>query len=182
MKKVILVFLVLALAVPSAFAKNTHKAESEEGGDNGQLYVGLGTGAGLPGSNWNTNYLLGGGANVFGGYQLDRNLAGQVGVEEWFFTGGGTSLYNLRVMAEAKYAFDGNGWQPYVIAGPGLVFQTLSPTGDSTTNFDALAGLGVQFDLAPKTHLFLEAKYNFIMSQSTTFTDLPISTGLWVGL
>jgi hypothetical protein len=113
---------------------------------------------------------------------MDPNWAGQLDVEEWFFTGSGNSLYNLRVLAEAKYTFEGQGWQPYVLAGPGLVFQSLSPTGDSTTNFDALGGLGVQFDLAPRTHFFLEAKYNFIMSQSTTFTDLSVSAGMWVGL
>jgi len=147
-----------------------------------RIYIGLGTGADLPGSNWDPDYYLGGGADVFGGYQLDKNWAGQLDVQEWFFAGGGLSLNNVRVLAEAKYSFEGNGFQPYLLAGPGLVFQSLSIGGESTTNFDAAGGLGIQFDLAPRTHLFLEAKANFILSQSTTFTDYPISAGLWVGL
>lgn len=189
MKKIILCLLVLAFNFSTAFARTPQKAlagETEETGtgaqDNGPLYIGLGTGADFPGSNWISDYLVGGGANGFIGYQLDKNLAIQLEGEEWFFTGSGTSLYNFRVLAEAKYTFEGKGWQPYLLAGPGLVIQTLSPTGDSTTNFDALGGLGVQFDLAPRTHFFVEAKYNFIMSATTTFTDLPISAGIWVGL
>lgn len=179
MKKIILIFLILVLGVSSAFARKHPKVESDE---TDPLYIGLGTGVDLPGSGWDPNYLLGGGANVFVGYILDKNLAVQLNGEEWFFTGTGYSLYNLRTLVEAKYTFDGEGWQPYILAGPGMVFQVISPSGDSTTNFDALAGAGVQFDLAPRTHLFIEAKYNFIMSQTTTFGDIPISAGLWVGL
>lgn len=184
MKKAALFCLVVFLALSPAFAKKQPASSSEaSGSDNSSyLYLGLGTGAGLPGSNWDSNYYLGGGANLILGYQLDKNLGAQVDAEEWFFTGGGNSLYNLRGLAEVKYTFDSQGWQPYLLAGAGTVFQTLSPTGDNTANFDALGGLGVQFDLAPKTHLFLEAKYNFIMSETTTYMDLPISTGLWVGL
>lgn len=183
MKKMILLFFILALGIAPAWAKSGRTAAGDVDADgSGSLYIGIGTGAALPGSNWDSDYYVGGGANLFGGYELDKNLAVQLDVEEWFFTGGGSSLYNIRTLLEAKYSFDGQGWQPYVLLGPGLVFQNLSPSGDSTSNFDALGGLGVQFDLAPKTHLFLEAKYNFIMSQSTTFTDLPLSAGLWVGL
>lgn len=188
MKKVILSCLVLALCISSSFAKSPSRAGGESNGgesagqNNGTWYIGLGTGADLPGSNWDPNYLLGGGANAFVGYQMDKNLAVQLAGEEWFFTGTGYSLYNFRVLAEAKFTFGGEGWQPYLLAGPGMVFQALSPSGDSASNFDALAGAGVQFDLAPRTHFFIEAKYNFIMSQTTTFTDLPVSAGLWVGL
>ncbi len=183
MKKGILLFILLASGFGPAWAKSSKvEAVTDPTADSNPFYIGIGTGADLPGSNWDSDYYVGGGANVFGGYQLDKDLAAQVDVEEWFFTGGGSQLYNLRVLAEAKYTFEGQGWQPYLLAGPGMVLQNLSPSGDSTTNFDALGGLGVQFDLAPKAHFFLEAKYNFIMSQTSTFTDLPVSTGLWVGL
>lgn len=189
MKRMGLLLLAFVLGVSPVSAKSGKSdaagqvaAASDNPAYDDFLYVGIGTGADLPGSNWDSDYYIGGGANLFGGYQVDKNWAGQLNVEEWFFTGGGSSLYNLRVLAEAKYTFDGQGWQPYVIAGPGIVFQTLSPTGDNTANFDALAGVGAQFDLAPKTHFFLEAKYNFIISQTTTFTDIPLRTGLWVGL
>ena len=185
MKRAILFILILVLAVPGAFAKGPHKGETPEStgkGDDGGFYIGLGSGVDLPGSKWDSNYELGGGTDVFAGFQLDRNLAAQLDVQELFFTGGGSSLNNVRVTAQAKYAFEGKDFQPYILAGPGLVFQNLSPSGDSTTNFDALGGLGIQFDLAPRTHLFVEAKYNFIMSQTTTFSDVPVSAGLWVGL
>ena len=175
MRRFALLFFLFRVLPPMALADVSSNPDAYP-------YIGIGTGADLPGSHWDSDYYAGGGANVFGGYQLDPNWAGQIDVEEWFFTGGGNALYNLRVVAEAKYTFGGKGWQPYVLLGPGLVFQSLSPTGDSTANFDALGGLGAQFDLAPRTHLFLEAVCNFIMSQTTTFSDIPISAGLWVGL
>lgn len=177
------------LGISSAFAQSAAPATTDGSGNAGggipsnhPFYIGLGTGADLPGSNWDPNYLLGGGANVFVGYQFDKNLAIQLAGEEWFFTGTGYSLYNFRVLAEAKYTFDGQGFQPYILLGPGMVFQALSPSGDSTSNFDALGGVGAQFDVAPRTHLFIEAKYNFIVSQSTTFSDIPINAGFCVGL
>ncbi len=187
MKKALFFFLILSMTVSSAFAE---KASQDTDGatptptpvSDTPLYIGLGTGVDLPGSGWDPNYLLAGGANLFAGYTLDKNLSVLLNLEEWFFTGTGYSLYQLRSLIEAKYTFDGQGWQPYVLAGPGMVFQSLSPSGDSTSNFDALVGAGVQFDVAPRTHVFIEAKYNFIMSQSTTFGDIPISAGLWVGL
>jgi len=172
-------FLILAFMVvrTHAFADTSNGADPAERG----FYFGLGTGAELPGSNWNPDYMVGGGANVFGGTALDKNWAGQLNLEEWFFTGGGTSLFNFRLLAEIKFTFEGKGFQPYLLAGPGIVFQTLSPTGDTTSNFDALAGLGGQWDLGGRAHLFLEAKYNFIISETTTFTDIPVNAGLWVG-
>jgi hypothetical protein len=185
------IFLVLAALILPAFvaspalAKHASEAAVEAtpvSENENPVYLGIGTGVDLPGSNWDPNYLLGGGSNAFLGYKLDKNFAVQLNVEEWFFTGTGYSLDNCRVLAEAKYSFDGQGWQPYVLAGPGLVFQVLSPSGDSTANFDALGGLGIQFDLAPRTHFYIEAKYNFIMSQSTTFSDVPVGAGIWVGL
>lgn len=176
-------FLVLSLGASSAWAKAPDEgSESNNGSEIGKIYLGVGTGADLPGSNWNSDYYVGGGAGGFVGYQLDKNLAGQVAGEEWFFTGGGSTLLNFRILVEAKYIFEGQGWQPYVLAGPGFVFQTLMPTGDNTTNFDALAGLGAQFDLAPKTRLFIEAKYNLILPERGSFADLPVSAGLSVGL
>jgi hypothetical protein len=188
MKKIFLISAALilpAFASSPAWAKHASEAavKATPVPDNeNPVYLGIGTGADLPGSKWDTNYLLGGGANVFLGYKLDRNLSVQLNVEEWFFTGTGYSLDNYRVLAEAKYTFDGQGWQPYVLIGAGPVFQVLSPSGDSTTNFDALGGLGIQFDLAPRTHFYIEAKANFIMSQSTTFSDVPVGAGIWVGL
>ena len=175
MKSSFTLLAVILLVAGGVFAQTTDQVPDP-------LYIGLGTGADLPGSQWNSDYYLAGGADVFAGYQVDPNWAAQLDLQEWFFTGGGNSLYNLRTLLEAKYSFEGKGFQPYLVAGPGLVFQALSPSGDSTTNFDALLGLGLQFDLAPRTHLYLQASCNFILSQTTAFTDLPVSAGLWTGL
>ena len=175
MKNASFLLAAILLLAGGAFAQESDKASNP-------LYIGVGTGADLPGTNWNSDYYLAGGAEAFAGYQADPNWSAQLDVQEWFFTGGGNSLYNLRFLIEAKYSLGGQGLQPYLLAGPGLVFQTLSPSGDSTANFDGLAGLGLQFDLAPRTHLFLQANANFILSQTTAFTDLPVSAGLWVGL
>jgi hypothetical protein len=174
MKKFILKFLGVLLLAGAAMAQEAPTAHP--------LYLGIGTGVDLPGSNWDSNYLAGGGAQGFAGYNLDKNWAAQLGLEEWFFTGGGTSLFNFRVLAEAKYTFDGAGWQPYLLAGPGLVFQALSPTGDTASNFDALAGVGAQFDLAPQAKFFLEAKYNFILPETGSYQDVPVDFGLLVGI
>lgn len=176
MKKIILGFALMSMVLTTAYA--------QEGAPEGNhpLYIGLGTGADIPSSKWDPNYLLGGGANIFGGYQFDNAWAAQLSLEEWFFTGSGTSLYNFRVMAEAKYVFQGQGVQPYLLAGPGLVYQTQSPSGDNTTNFDALLGAGIQFPLAPRTHGYVQGQYNLIASQSTTFSDFPLTLGVLVEL
>jgi len=176
MKKSLLSLILLALAANPTFAQDANFDSAHA------FYLGAGTGADLPGSQWNSDYYIGGGAQVLAGYELDPNWAAQLNLEQWFFIGGSDSLYNLRALFEAKYSFAGQGWQPYLLAGAGPIFQALYPSGDSTANFDALVGAGLQFDLAPRTHWYLEAKYNFIVSQTTTFTDLPVSTGVWVGL
>jgi hypothetical protein len=196
MKKAIFFFLILTLTVSSAFAKKVSPDDQDATPtptpaiDN-PFYLGLGVGEDEPLTNWDTNYVVGGEANALFGYALDKSWAVQLDAAEYFFTGTGYSLYQFRALIEAKYTFDGHGWQSvfvgkgwqsYLLAGPGLVFQYLSPFGESTSNFDALLGFGVQCDLAPRTHLFLEAKFNFIMSQSTTFFDIPVSAGIWVAL
>jgi hypothetical protein len=177
--KIMIWLFISFLAFQSAFAQDSKNTQPDQ---TNPFSLGLGTGVDLPGSGWDPNYLLGGGANAFVGYTFDKNLSFLLNLEEWFYTGTGYSLYQFRSLIEAKYTFDGAGWQPYVLVGPGMVFQALSPSGDSTSNFDAVAGLGAQFDVAPRTHVFIEAKYNFIMSSSTTYGDIPISAGLWVGL
>lgn len=179
MKKIIFSLLISALSLTSVSAAETHKVADNNG--EGYFYAGLGTGADIPSNNWNSNFYVGSGANVFLGYQADENWSAQLNADEWFFTGSGYSLLNIRTIGEIKYSFAAQGWQPYLLAGAGTVFQTITPGAASTANFDALGGLGVQFDVAPRTHIFIEAKYNFIISQVLTSTDVPLSAGLWVG-
>lgn len=145
-------------------------------------YLGFGTGVDLPGSNWNSDYFAGGGAQAFLGYRLDKDWAAQLDLEPWYFMGGADALNNLRTLLELKYTFGGQGLQPYLLAGAGMVFQTIYPTGDNTSNFDALAGVGVQVGLGGQSHLFLETKFNFILPQNGSYNDVPITAGVWVGL
>jgi Outer membrane protein beta-barrel domain len=146
-----------------------------------EFYLGLGTGIDLPGNNWDPNYYVGSATSLFFGYGFDNNWGVLLDLEQDLYTGNGTNLYNFRGLIDIKYAFSVTGWQPYLLVGSGLVAQSLSPLANSTTNFDALFGAGVQFDVAPKTHLFIETKFNLILSQTTAFTDLPITAGVWVG-
>ncbi len=145
-------------------------------------YLGFGTGVDLPGSNWDTDFQAGGGAQAFLGYRLGKDWAAQLDVEQWYFMGGANALNNLRALLELKYTFGGKGLQPYIVAGAGTVFQSIYPSGDNTANFDALGGLGIQADLGGQSHFYLEAKYNFIMPQSGSYNDVPITAGVWVGL
>lgn len=193
MKGALLLFLALGLALGTAQAASNSKAkkaaevtptpapEASETVAN-PLYLGFGTGADLAGSNWDPNYQVAGGGLEFIGYRLDPSLSVQLEGQQWVFTGGGFSETDARVMVEAKYALTGPGWQPYVLAGPGLVFRGASPSGNSTTNGDALAGLGVQVDLGASSHLFVEARYNFTLTQDTTLGDVPLVAGLWCAL
>jgi hypothetical protein len=181
MNKTALFILFLVLGTTLAFADDRGGSDTKTTSDNGAFFLGFGGGADLPGTNWSSNYTMGGGAQIFGGYSFDKNWALTLDVENWFFEGSAFSLYNLRTLASVKYTFTVEGWQPYLLIGAGLVDQGLS-TGGSGANLDALGGLGVQFDMTADTHFFVEAKYNFILPSSGSFQDVPITAGIWVSL
>jgi opacity protein-like surface antigen len=180
MKKAALVVLVLFLGTSFAFADEKDTSKPLNNQDN-TFYLGFGGGTDLLGANWNSNYAEEGGlAQVFGGYRFDQNWDCQLEVDNCFFEGNAFSQYNLRTLAAVKYAFSIEGWQPYLLAGPGIVYSSL--LGVTASNLDVFGGLGVQFNLSTDTHLFVEAKYNFILPATGSFQDFPISTGLWVSL
>ena len=182
MKKTALLILVLLLGAPFAFADDRGGTDDKKIAPNGDsFYLGFGAIADFPGSNWSSNYNPGYGAQIFGGYQFDRNWAFQLGTDNVSFEGPAYSLYNLRGLASVKYSFSVEGWQPYLLAGAGMTFQWLSAAG-GTTNLDALGGLGIQFNLSKDAHYFIEAKYNFILPSTGSYQDVPISTGIWVNL
>lgn len=185
MKKTTLFILVLLWGTTFAFADERTGNDSDtktSSKSSDFFFLGFGAGADLPGTNWSPNYTIGGGAQVFGGYAFDKNWVVQLNEENWFFEGTGFSLYNFRSLASIKYTFSTEGCQPYLLAGGGIVYQTLSVTGNSSINLDALGGLGVQFDLTADTRFFVEARYNFILPSTGSFQDVPITTGIWVNL
>ena len=146
------------------------------------VYIGLGTGIDLPGTNWDPTYYAGSTTDFLLGYSFDSTWGLQLDLDEATFTGNGTNLFNFRGLIDLKCTLGGVNCQPYLLAGTGLAYQSLSPIAATTTNYDALLGFGLQFPIAPKSHLFIEAKYNFIESQTTSFGDVPITTGFWIGL
>jgi len=185
MKKTALLILVFILGTTFAFADSRVENESntKTASANGDFFfLGFGGGADLPGTNWSPNYTIGGGAQIFGGYAFDKNLAVQLDEENWFFEGMGFSLYNFRSLVSIKYTFSVDSLQPYLLVGGGLVFQSVSVTGTTSVNLDVIGGLGVQYDLTADTHLFVEGRYNFILPSTGSFQDVPITAGLWVSL
>jgi hypothetical protein len=184
MKKILMMLVLFSFTLP-VWAK--HKVVEAEVTPTpttveSPWYAGIGAGVDQPLTNWNTGYALGFGGSFFVGSVLEGPWAAQIDIDPFFYSSGGTNLGNARFLAQIKYTFAGQGWQSYVLAGPGLVFQSLSPGSFSTVNFAAAAGVGVQFDLDGKLHLFVEAKDNFILPQGPAQMDIPMTAGLWTGL
>jgi Outer membrane protein beta-barrel domain len=190
MKKI--VFLLAFVFLSSfAFAQDRGGLDtktSHQEKENNSFYLGFGSGVDLTGSSWNSasvTYGLGGIADVFGGVQLDKNLSLQAEIQnfiaEGIYTTNIISQYNLRGLVEVKYAFSTPVCQPYLLAGGGLVYTLLNQASAYTTsvNADALGGLGLQFPVSSASAIFLEGKYNFILSSTTSFQDIPITAGIW---
>jgi hypothetical protein len=173
-KKIILLLAFFLLSA-SARAENTFNPAHP-------FYIGLGTGLDFPISGWNPNYYVAGGTHFFGGYRFNFNWSAELDVADWVFIGGDTALYNFRFLAQAKYTFDVDGWQPYLLAGPGLSLQTHYFDGGSASDPDFLAGAGAQLELGGHCRLFLQGELNLIPASGSTALDVPLTAGLWVVL
>jgi hypothetical protein len=166
----------IATATTSTPAKTASSSSSAEG----QAYLGIGVGGDIPVSPSTGNAGLGG--EVMAGYSFDKNMAIQLEVDNFIVRVDKTAfmdafdVYELRPLAEFKYTFDSKDVFPYVFVGAGVNMEMT--TADTTTNFDAVGGLGVQYDLGNKVNLYLQAKYNFIFATGTTTQDLPIEAGV----
>jgi hypothetical protein len=193
MKKIVLLILALFIVTTFAFADDRGGVETKTSSkeDDNSFYLGFGGGVDLTGSTWNSasvTYGLGGIGDVFGGFQFDKNLSIQAEIQNFIAEGTYTtniiSQYNLRGLIEVKYAFSTPICQPYLLAGGGLVYTLLNQASAYTTsvNADALGGLGLQFPVSSASAIFLEGKYNFILSSTTSFQDLPITAGIWTKL
>lgn len=187
MKQIILLAFALFFSLSSAVLAHDDSHDKPAASfQNG--YIGVGGGIDLTGSNWNSDsltYGAGGIGDVFGGYRFDKNLALQGEVQNFIVEGTYTteiiSQYNLRGLIEVKYTFDSPVVQPYLLAGGGVVYSDLNLTKsyNVSVNADALGALGVEFPVNPGTYLFVEGKYNFILSSASSLQDIPLTAGLW---
>ena len=181
MKKILPIALAAsAFLFPTMSAQARHQASAKEE-NSSQWYLGTGIGLSIPLQNWNTGYYLGGGGDLLLGCSFDPHWALQLAYEQWFFTGAGFSTTDIRILPELKWTPRAGAMKPYFLAGPGLDFQRNYPGTASSTNFASLLGAGLEFELSPKSRLFVDGKLDFIFAGSTAL-DLPLVAGLNVDL
>ena len=141
-------------------------------------YLGTGLGVAVPAQDWNSDYILGGGGNIFGGYRFNPNLALQVDLNPWFFTGSGNTLCDGRAFCDLRVSLPSKGYVTYVLLGPGYDVQVDIPSGYNTGSLAANIGLGAQFDIHPGSYLFVEFRYDVLLYNNLTQQDVPILFGL----
>jgi len=150
----------------------------------GHFYLEVDGGIDLPMSGWQSAYSLGPGFEVKGGYTLDPNWAIQLDLETFFFSGtnaaGNVSDEEVLALPTVRYQFGGTVLKPYLLAGLGVEFESLSnaPFTTPVTDFDGAVGAGCETGLTDRLSLFVEGKYNFIFSSKVTAQDLPLVAGL----
>ena len=152
------------------------------GNKNNPWYLGFGIGADVPARNWDSNLKLGALDDFFMGYQLAPMASVQLLLEQGFFAGNGLFVENPRCLAEFKLTFVQKNFQPYLFAGPGLGVRFPSAGGRPVISGEAGIGGGFQFDLGYRTHWYVEGRYNLDFDPSAILQEVPIATGLWVGL
>ena len=179
---VIILSLFLLFPFPAGAKKKTAvETETSAPADN-PWYIGLGLGANAPISGWDANYLLGGGGTLFAGVKLDDSFSLQLNLDYSSFAGGSTSLFDLRFFPVLRWNLGGGGLHPYFLAGPGYDLHSDTPSGYSTSALAASVGAGLEYDLAKKDHLFLEARTELLFYQDVTLQDVPVTAGLRVDL
>jgi tetratricopeptide (TPR) repeat protein len=151
------------------------------------FYLGLAGGADLAGQGWQSAYTAGPGGKILLGYQFDPNWAFQLDLEGFYFTGvnfsGAISDIEGFALPSLHYSFR-DGWiGPYLMAGAGGEFELLSGNpGLTVADLDAFLGAGLEADLGNRAFLFVEGKYNFILSANATANDTPVLAGARFGL
>ncbi len=165
------------------------QVRAQEYGDNANLnamqasilspwYMALSLGVNVPAQDWDTNYILGGGGILAAGYRLNSTLALQVDMNPWFYTGAGNSIYDTRAFCDLRFNIPSKGYVTYILIGPGYDVQVNNPSGYNTSSLAANVGLGMQFDVHPGEHIFLEGRYNVLFYNNVTQQDVPILFGL----
>ena len=171
----ILTFFISAYSQALTVGTPVHKASPSSGSD---WYLGLGLGPDFPAQNWDTDFSVGGGANIFLGRRLDSVFAIQLSVNPAFYTGNGLTVSDLKISPELRISNPSSGWASYILLGPGYDFQFASPSGYSTSSLAVVTGIGFDFTLRPGEHAFIEGRYNFAVYNNLTQQDMPILLGL----
>ena len=172
MKKVLLAGFLLFLT-PLVWAGESAAPDTAS-----PWYVGLGGTLDFGTSNWFSDFNSGIGPSELVGVHLGGPWALQANLDQLFYSGGLYNFSGYRGLVLLKYTYVDHGLQHYLLAGPGLIYQTLNPTNQSTVNFDMTFGLGFQLNLSRGLDAYLEAKYNGIFSSSLSFGDIPITAGI----
>jgi hypothetical protein len=179
MKKILLILAAFLLFQSHLIA--------QESGDEGNgststplspWFMGTGLGAVIPSENFDPNFPLGGSALLFAGYRLDSHTALQLDLSPVFYTGGGDTLSDGRTFLNLRYSLPSKGYITYFLLGPGYDFQFNSGSWYNTASLAGDVGLGMQFDIHPGEHIFLEARYDVLLYQNVTQQDIPIFFGL----
>jgi hypothetical protein len=158
-------------------------------------YLSIGGGIDIPARNWVTAYSLGGGGNVVVGYQLARDWAVELHLDNFIFSGSSNTTaavsdYESRILPTVRYTIPtGSDIQPYVLVGLGMDVQILNgPSGNAVvTSFDIAPGLGLEWKMDSKLYLFGEGKWNILVANgpnnsTVTGQDIPVLAGVRLGL
>lgn len=153
-----------------------------------KTYLVLGAGLDLPGNAWQSAYDLGFGGRVGLGFRLGKDLDLEFALENFNFSGtniaGDVSTIDLRLLPTLRWRLGGDGVRPYLTAALGVDTQLLfSPTLSNIPLYlDGAIGAGLEFKLSPRDHFFLEGRYNLILADNATGTDVPLLAGFRFGL
>jgi hypothetical protein len=154
-----------------------------------RFFVELAEGIDIPALHWQNGYKEGRGGKFNVGYGLFKNLAVQLDVESFKYSGvnaffGTISDSELLILPTLRYNFHVKRIHPYLLAGAGTDFESLSSTTgkDSLRMFDVAVGAGLDIQLAGQTAVFVESKYNFVFANRITGQDVPVLVGVHLGL
>jgi opacity protein-like surface antigen len=174
MKKILALVVGLGLTLSVSFAADS--PDTTKG-----FYLGLAVGADFPGSNWPSGWPTGKGGELSGAYMFNKNIGLELDLDHFLSSQTGLSEFSGEYTLNFKYLFDGNGVQPFLMAGLGTNVVILSPAGYSSTissNSDFAFTGGVQFDLGNKLYLYVEAKANIATNNGGSSSDFPLLAGL----
>lgn len=172
---------------------STNPVETTESKPNGEIPLGswflaLAGGMDLPVENWQPGYTLGPGGKITLGYEFNKNLAVQLDVVGFYFSGnnysGTITDIELIALPSLRYRFFAQGFSPYLLAGVGADIETLSaaPGQVILENVDAAGGIGMEIPLSGRANVFAEAKLNFLFFPGVTAQDVPVLAGVRFGL